>query len=280
MKINIIGAGRLGQQLARALLDTNSAQSLTLCNRHINSARAAIKTLGAGHAVAALSALPFADITFITTPDDTIAGIAAQLAISPGHIVAHCSGVLSTDVLMPLAESGALVASIHPLRAFRAHHVQEKAFQDCDCVIEGSPEAVLALTTLFTQMGAHVIPITASKKATYHAAAVMASNYLVTLAGCAITLFHEAGLSEAQAQKMTEDLMQSSLTNIRDATHINQALTGPLARGDINTITVHLESIQSESISALYRAAALATLPLTNLEDSVLETLKKRLKVE
>lgn len=277
MKINIIGAGRLGQHLARAVLDHNIAAPLTLCNRNLHTARAAIQMLGSGFAVSGLSDLPFANITFITTPDDAIAGIAAQLTVSPGQIVAHCSGVLNADVLSPLREQGALIASIHPLRAFRAHHIQDNAFQDCDCVIEGDTEAVRTLTTLFIQMGAHVLPISASKKATYHAAAVMASNYLVTLAGCAITLFHEAGLSEAQAQNITENLMQSSLNNIRHVTDIKQALTGPLARGDINTVSMHLDALQSDSIKAFYRTAALTTLPLTDLDDAILHALKKRL---
>ncbi|HBI21521.1 MAG TPA: DUF2520 domain-containing protein [Legionella sp.] len=200
-------------------------------------------------------------------------------SLLPGHVIAHCSGVLGSEILAPLREQGGLVASIHPLRAFRAHHVQINAFKDCDCVVEGDPDAVLTLTTLFTQMGAHVIPISASKKATYHAAAVMASNYMVTLASCAIALFHEAGLSEAQAQNITKDLMQSSLTHIREAAHINQALTGPLSRGDLNTVTLHLEAIQSESVNALYRAAGLATLPLTSLDESMRIALKNRFKL-
>ena len=282
MKINIIGAGRLGQHLAASLLELRRAQPLTIYSRSLNSALHAIKTLGAGHAVESVSALPCADITFITAPDDAIEGIVTQLThnhcILPGQIIAHCSGVLAAEILAPLRERGGLVASLHPLRAFRAHHVHVNAFKDCDCVVEGDPDAVLTLTTLFTEMGAHVIPILASKKATYHAAAVMASNYMVTLASCAMALFHEAGLSEAQAQNITKDLMHSSLTHIRDATHIKHALTGPLARGDIQTVTLHLDAIQSESVNALYRTAGLATLPLTNMDEAIRTALKNKLQ--
>jgi predicted short-subunit dehydrogenase-like oxidoreductase (DUF2520 family) len=284
MKINIIGAGRLGLSLARALIENLCAESLTICNRHFEHALKAVNTLGTGTAVETIADLPRADITFITAPDDAIAGIASQLATShrtaPGQIIAHCSGVLNSEVLSPLRDSGCVLASIHPLRAFRANHVPFNAFQHCDCVVEGDTPAVVALTTLFTNMGSHIIPIMASKKATYHAAAVMASNYVVTLASCAFDLFHEAGLTDEQAQKITTRLMQSSLANLQSTTHASLALTGPLVRGDINTISMHLNAIQSEPINALYRAAGLATLPLTDLNNPILAALKKQLKGE
>lgn len=282
MKINIIGAGRLGLSLARALLENNCAKPLTIYNRRLEPALEAIRTWGPGNAVETLADLPLADITLITAPDDAIARIAAQLAqshlASPGQMVAHCSGVLGSEVLSPLRESGGLIASIHPLRAFRAGNVPFNAFQGCDCVVEGDAQVAQALTTLFTRIGAHVMPIQASKKAVYHAAAVMASNYLITLAGCANTLFHEAGLSDALAQNITNNLMQNSLTNLKETRQASLALTGPLARGDIQTITKHLNAIPSESIRTLYRAAGLATLPLTRLDDHVLHALKKQLK--
>jgi len=276
LRFNIIGAGRLGKNLALSLMSRGGCELVAVCNRRLNRAVAAVSELGSGIAVETLAALPAVDFTFITTPDDRIAGIAAELVISSG-IVVHCSGVLGSDVLVPLKKYGCLIASIHPLRAFRKNNLQANALQDCDCVVEGDLRAVELLTTLFTRMGARVMPINPVKKNTYHAAAVMASNYIVTLAGCAVELLMDAGLSEIQAKGMTQRLMQSSLTNLQDTTHVAEALTGPLVRGDLNTIHQHLHAITTPHIDALYRAAALATLPLINLDEDSLQALRKRL---
>ena len=155
--------------------------------------------------------------------------------------------------------------------------MRSNAFQDCDCVVEGDDDAVQWLTTCFTQMGAQVVPMHATKKSVYHAAAVMASNYVVTLAGCAVGLLVDAGLTEQQAQPMVLRMMSSSLDNLQQTTHASQALTGPLARGDLNTIINHLQAIKSPCISALYRAAGLATLPLTGLDEARLTVLSAQL---
>ena len=276
VRFNIIGAGRLGKNLALALMARGGAQLIAVCNRNINSAVAAVNSLNAGIAVESLAALPAVDITFITTPDDCIASVASVAAAlrNTSGIVVHCSGVLGSDVLTPLKERGCLIASIHPLRAFRENYLNPNALQDCDCVVEGDEHAVEWLTALFTCLGAQVMPITAMKKNTYHAAAVMASNYLVTLAGCAVDLLIEAGLPEDHAKGMAQRLMQSSLTNLRDTTHVADALTGPLARGDIDTISKHLQAINEPCIDALYRAAGLATLQLTKLDNEALSALR------
>ena len=276
VRFNIIGAGRLGKNLALALMSHCENELVAICNLRLNNAITTVAELGSGIAVEKLADLPAVDITFITSPDHCIAGIAAQLTMSEG-IVVHCSGALSSDVLAPLKKQGCSIASIHPLKAFRKNNLQSNALQDCDCVTEGDTLAVQQLTKLFTQAEARVIPIQADKKSTYHAAAVMASNYMVTLASCAVDLLLESGLSEEQAKNMTQALMDSSLKNLRDTPHIADALTGPLARGDVNTINQHLHAIKTPHIDTLYRAAGLATLPLTHLDEEVLHALKERL---
>ena len=187
VKFNIIGAGRLGKNIALSLITHGDNQLVAVCNHNLASAAKAVRALGAGTAVNRLTDLPEVDLTFITTPDDLIADMAALLPASSG-VVVHCSGVLGSDVLAPLKKNGCHVASLHPLKAFREHHLQPDAFQNCDCMVEGDEYAVELLTRLFSGMRAQVLPIMAAKKSTYHAAAVMASNYLVTLAGCAIKL--------------------------------------------------------------------------------------------
>ena len=276
MRFNVIGAGRLGKNLALSLLSRADCELVAVCNQSIQSAVDAVAELGAGLAVGSLTELPIVDVTFITAPDDRLAEIALSLRGVSGTVV-HCSGALSSDVLTPLKGQGCLIASIHPLKAFRKNNTQSNAFKDCDCVIEGDELAVDLLTTLFSDMGASVLPILAAKKASYHAAAVMASNYLVTLAGCAVELLMDSGLTETQANSMTQGLMQSSLNNLKHSNHVLEALTGPLSRGDMQTVHQHLQAIKNPSINALYRAAGLATLPLTHLDVNVQDAFRTSL---
>lgn len=269
MHFNIIGAGRLGKALALALVNSGAAQLAAVCNKNFTSAVLAVEQIGSGLAVPLLADLPAVDLTFITSPDDAIPYLAHQLAqdkiIAPQTIVVHCSGVLSSTALNLLKDLGCHIASIHPLKAFRAGNLDMHAFKGCDCVIEGDESALIVLSSLFKQLEARVIPIQAEGKIAYHAAAVIASNYLVTLAATSIHLFEEAGIPANLAQQMTTRLMQSSLHNIQQTSNIADALTGPLLRGDINTISSHLKALPNPAINTLYRSAALATLPMTGL---------------
>lgn len=274
MQFNLIGAGRLGQNLATALVHSGLAKLNGLYNQSTDSAKTALANIGSGYAVEYLHDLPKADLTIITTPDDIIYSIAEQLAenkiVSSGHVVIHCSGVLSSTELAPLTQLGCYTASIHPLKAFRVEDVESTSLQSCDCVMEGHEQALKLLRSLFQPLGANLILIPPERKAIYHAAAVFASNYLVTLASIAIDLLQETGISASSAQQMTSRLMTTSLTHIQQAHAIPEALTGPLARGDINTINKHLHGLQhNTAIHNLYQAMARATLPITTLSDEL-----------
>lgn len=272
MKFNVIGAGRLGKNLACALI-CDGHELIAVCNNHLSRASAAVAQLGQGRSVDSFACLPEVDITFITTPDDRIEAIATRLTEIKGFhtdIIVHCSGVLSSRNLQSLQTCGFKTASLHPLKAFTASAPQANAFYGCYCALEGDDEAVNTLSSLFSSLGAHLYQINAENKSQYHAAAVMASNYLVTLADCAEQLFQNAGLSHAQSKHMTQTLMSSSLNNMHHAADTRDALTGPLARGDAETISKHLHALKKTPVDAFYRAAALATLPITKL------TLEKR----
>ncbi|MBA2710887.1 MAG: DUF2520 domain-containing protein [Tatlockia sp.] len=277
IKFNVIGAGRLGTALALSLIKSGQGQLMAVCNANFNKAKLAVEKIGSGIAVSRISELPAADLTFITTPDDLITQVAKQLAsekiLPPHSLVAHCSGVLSTNALSSLKKISCHLASIHPLKAFKSNNDDSFIFNQCDCVIEGDSEAVNIITVLFSDMGARVIPIKPEDKMIYHAAAVMSSNYLVTLAATAIQLFNQAGISKSLAKEITQNLMTSSLNNIKQSEIAADALTGPLQRGDLNTIKKHL-AILPASFRDLYSSAALATLPLTTLSDELKEEIK------
>ena len=284
MKFNIIGAGRLGKSLALSLHYHSEFKLAGICSRTLSSAQAVVDAVEAGQAVSSVAELPPAELLFITTSDDAITTVVTQLVTAnakhAGDIIAHCSGSLSSEVLKPLNALGNSIASIHPLKAFSQQVTQGNALQRCDCVLEGDKPATQLLTKLFTGLGAQVIQIDPAKKGIYHAAAVIASNYLVTLASCSVQLFHEAGIPATHAAAMVHRLMNSSLANLEKANQVADALTGPLARGDLSIITNHLQAIEDLAINALYRTAGLATLPLTTHDQDKLAALRLLLKQE
>ena len=277
MRFNIIGAGRLGTALASALIKQGGVL-VAVCNRSLGSAVSAVNKIGMGTAIDDLAALPTADFVFLTTPDDSLSSVVEDLAefsvLVPGTIVAHCSGVLDSTLLQPLENLGCYVASVHPLKAFRKDGIQSDVFGGCHCVIEGQAFAETQLRLLFEQMGARVSSIHCAKKSVYHAAAVMASNYVVTLANCARTLLHDAGMTQDLSALMIRHLMQSSLDNLEQTMNPADALTGPLSRGDVGTITRHLKAIDAPNIRALYSAAGLATIPLADIDEKTKQVVR------
>jgi predicted short-subunit dehydrogenase-like oxidoreductase (DUF2520 family) len=129
--------------------------------------------------------------------------------------------------------------------------------------VSGGREAVITAAELARSIGLTPVPIAADKKALYHAAAVFASNYLVTLEGVAEGLLEKAGLSATEAREALGPLMRVSLENALGVGP-ERALTGPIVRADLDTIQRHLESLPAEA-ATLYRELARAALRLADL---------------
>ncbi|STY31779.1 Uncharacterized conserved protein [Legionella wadsworthii] len=284
MKCNIIGAGRLGKNIALALYQADLISSLSLCNRSLESAEKACQEIGFGQAISKIEHLPDADITWICTNDDAIQNIVKALAqnknLEPGHFVIHSSGVLSSSILSVLRHQGCLLASFHPLKAFKTNYLQATAFRQVDCVLEGDPKVCDWLKNSFNHLNSNVINIKPEAKALYHAAACMASNYLITLAACSEELLLNAGMNPEQSRQMMIQLMQGNLNNLSKTALISESLTGPLARGDVQTIRLHLDAIEKPDIKQFYQSAALSTLSLTQLPEDVKEKIKKLCRPE
>lgn len=277
LTFNLIGAGRLGKALAYALTQ-HGATLKGVCNRSRSSAEAAVFALEQGSAYALISELPEAELTVIAVPDEVISSVAKALSekkdLRSRRIVMHMSGVLSSQVLHPLPEKGVFTASAHPMQSFTNSTLNANAFQGCGVTLEGHPEALAVLNPLFDAIGARTATIEARHKALYHAAAVLSCNYTVTLQAIAMQWLKASGIDDAMAKHMIEHLLQSTLTNIQHKPTLEQALTGPLARGDGQTIQAHLNALTGLDEKALYQQLGLHTLPLTSLKD----TLKARLK--
>lgn len=237
--LSIIGCGKLGQTLARLWTEHQAFRVLDVLNRSSKSARQATEFIGAGKAVASFDEMQAADVFLIGTPDGQIAEAAETLsassALQKGAIVFHCSGALPSSVLQSVNKKGAFVASAHPIKSFSSAPVATVTFAGTWCGIEGDQEALEVLRPAFERIGARNVTIRTEEKLIYHAAAVFASNYLVTLLDVALQAYMKAGIPESVARELIAPLVKGTLDNVIRS-GAEQALTGPIARGDFKTV--------------------------------------------
>lgn len=272
-RLNVVGAGKLGQTLARLWHQSEHFSIGQLITRRVESAQRACEFVGAGSAAYSndQTQLQAAQYWLIATPDDQIATAIGFLherrCIRRGDCVFHCAGASGSDLLAPLRQLGALVASVHPAHSFAAPQTSLQQFAGSHCVAEGDPQALALLQPAFTAIGGHWLTLTGGNKALYHAATVMASNYVVTLMHTALQTAVAAGLSDAEARQLLTPLSQHSLGNALQQS-AELALTGPLSRGDEKTIAQHCAALAAQPSQqptgglALYTALGIATLPI------------------
>lgn len=271
--INFIGCGRVGKTLASLIKEKCAGQIQDIYNAHFASSSAAVQMIGQGTARASLNEISAADLYFITVPDDQIAKVCQDLirvhTPKKSAIFLHCSGSLTSEALVAAKEVGCYIASIHPIKSFADLESSLKTFAGTYCSFEGDEESYEVLSTLIKKIDGKLIQIEKAQKDLYHIASVFSSNYLVTLFSVAVECYQQSGLEPSIASDIAYQLMTGTLSNIKSSSPM-QALTGPLERGDINTISRHLQSLQSlPKFAALYRELALNTLPLTRHDDEL-----------
>ncbi len=236
-------------------------------NRTPASSADAVAFIGAGRAVPSFAELKKNDIFLIGTADGDITASCEKLAssglIDGTTIVFHCSGALNSGYLRAARERGAAVASIHPVRSFALPEMAVQQFAGTFCGVEGEARALDTLLPLFQAIGAVIVPIDGERKVLYHSAAVMASNYLVTLLDTARALYADAGVDPDTALAMLAPLTRGTLENVLQ-TGPEAALTGPIARGDMETVAKQqaaLDALRPE-VGELYRRFAQLTAEL------------------
>jgi predicted short-subunit dehydrogenase-like oxidoreductase (DUF2520 family) len=279
--VNIIGTGKLGKTIGRLLFKNKLAKIAGVYNRRLESSIAAIEFIGDGECFSEIRLLPFADLTFITTPDDRICETSIEICrsgnIRPGGIFIHCSGVLTSDVMSSVKIKEALIASIHPMKSFSNPALSVDNFDGTYCAMEGDIEALKIIEPIFNAIGSITYKIEKEKKSLYHAAGVFASNYLVTLSQQAINCLGEAGIEEEMAINIVISLMKGTLSNIEKSMSPREALTGPIKRADMSTIKTHLSSFSDCKQRFLYSTLGKATIPLTSHDLATRDQLEKDL---
>jgi predicted short-subunit dehydrogenase-like oxidoreductase (DUF2520 family) len=215
------------------------------------------------------------EIVLIAAPDSAVSNVATELATNE-HLrwntltVAHTSGVLTTNALLPLKAKGARVLSIHPLYAFPDANSALENLAGIFYGIEGDSSAVEIGKNLVSDLGGKSIVIPQDSKTLYHIAAVFGSNYLVTLISLVGEVFSSVGLPRNEFFEVVEPLIQNTLRNIKQKSTLD-ALTGPIERGDLETVRLHLEELRKKLpyIIPVYVAMGLETIRLALRKGSV-----------
>ena len=192
---------------------------------------------------------------FLTVPDGAIATFARDIAradaLPPSVAFVHCSGALGLGVLGPLRSAHA-VGSFHPLQSFPKPRAPE-AFRGSLVGIDASTVPLRRrLERLARDLGAKPRSVAEAERVIYHAAAVFASNYLVALAGVAVELLESIGWSEGDAVAGLVPLMEGALEEVARRGPVG-ALTGPIRRADVETVTRHLEGLADGPAADRYR---------------------------
>lgn len=256
--LSIIGCGKVGKTLGYLWQRAGTFRIGGVLNRSLSSAQRAVDFIQAGQAVTQLRDLPPSDVFLLGCADNQLADCCAELASSgvlrAGNVVLHCSGALSSAILQPAHERGAYIASIHPIKSFADPAQATHDFAGTFCGMEGDDAALSLLEPCFTQLGAQTFRIDATQKTLYHAASVMACNYLVALQEISIQTFAQAGVERALAMQILQPIVRGTADNVfRLGTA--SALTGPIARGDTQVVTRQLQALQQwqPDYAALYR---------------------------
>lgn len=267
--VSIIGAGRLGTALARALASCGYRVQAVVARRSNHARRAAV-LVGDAQPPLSLNAkqlgqLPPSDLLFITTPDDAITTIAAQLSTtlrerrheqSPGRVALHASGALSSAALKDLKNAGFATGSLHPLISVSDPVQGALSLREAFYCIEGDAAARNVARRIVRDFGAQSFSVKTRDKALYHAAAVMASGHAVALFDIAAKMLARCGLTDKRARAVLLPLVRSTIENLSHRPPA-RALTGTFARADLATMRRHLEAIGAQPDDAALAAYVL-----------------------
>jgi predicted short-subunit dehydrogenase-like oxidoreductase (DUF2520 family) len=271
MRIGFIGAGKVATAFGRYLrihgvnisgyFDPHEEKAIHACRGAHGRVCRSADEVAAG-----------SDAVLITTRDDQILGACEALvrmdAVGQHHLVGHMSGAHSSAILSTAAQAGAAVFSLHPLQAFAQ---EEQALADLPHTyfsLEGTDSRLKPVERMLEKTGNKFFRIRPEDKQLYHLAACIFSNYLVTLMASGLEALVRSGIRPQEGFQAMLPLIRGTIDNTARLGPA-RALTGPIARADVNTIKHHLEALDAAGLQALknfYAFMGLKTLDLAVLD--------------
>lgn len=263
--ISLVGPGRLGASLARAL-HAAGYPIAEIVYRRGPSARNA-KALAKALRTKAVVSPSLAPVVFLCAGDSQLEALASGLAIHDwqGKVALHTSGALSSDVLRSLRRRGASVGSMHPMMTFVRGATT--TLRGVSFALEGDAKAVQRARAIVRDLGGSHFLLKKSAKPLYHAFGGFASPLLIATLAAGERVAQKAGLSPAQARAAMGPIVEQTLKNYRKQGSAG-AFSGPLVRGDVGTVRKHLKALRAvPEVRAAYIAlvrCALSALPVRN----------------
>ena len=260
-RIGVVGAGRVGAVLAAALREAGHEIAAVAGESHASRTR--IDTLLPGVRVDKPTAVSRAcDLLLLTVPDDMLSNVVTMLAASGAirevQYVVHTSGKHGLAVLQPAADAGAHVLAMHPAMTFTGTDVDLTRLDGCVYGVTANPDTEELATRLVADLRGRLVRVEEDRRALYHAGLAHGANHLVTLVSQAMDLLRDSGADDPAAT--LRPLLTAALDNALE--YGSAALTGPIVRGDVETVRAHLRDIAAnrpatlESYVAMARATA------------------------
>ena len=273
-RVVFIGAGKVAWHLSYAMHNNGYVIS-GIASRRKSSAQKLAGTFNTEWTTSPEKIVMDADIIFITTQDREIKGVVKNLCIrkviNRSQLVVHTSGLLTAKVLRCVEKFGALPLSIHPCLSFADRSYKADEMKGIFFAVEGGKEAVKKGKTIVRKIGGKPFTIASVKKPLYHLALVFASNLFVGIEDMAVELLQKCGIKKRDALKLIQPLVVATEKNIFEKGTLD-ALTGPIERGDVDTIKKHLALLkkQKRSFDNIYK----------ELSEYLLTMVKKRGKLQ
>lgn len=262
-RIGVVGAGRVGAVIAAALSRAAGSgeprHEVVAVAGESEASRSRIDTLLPGVHVDKPSGVARAcDVLLLTVPDDMLANVVNMLsasgAIRPGQYVVHTSGRHGLAVLSPAADLGAHVLAMHPAMTFTGTRVDLSRLAGCMYGVTASPDTEALAKALVSDLEGRIAWVPEECRTIYHAGLAHGANHLVTLVSQAMDLVRESGADDPAAT--LRPLLTAALDNA--LTFGDAALTGPIIRGDVNTVRAHLAEIAAGAPTSLQSYVVLA----------------------
>ncbi len=256
----MIGAGKVGAVLGAAL--RSAGHAVIGVSAVSQESRDRAESLLPGVPVLQIPELvERAELVLLAVPDDAleqlVAGLAKTGAWQLGQLVAHTSGRFGVGVLAPVRAAGAIPLAIHPAMTFSGLSMDLARLPDSSFGVTADAAMLPIAQALVVEIGAEPVVVAEADRALYHAALAHSANHLVTLTAQSAELLRSIGVE--RPERLLGPLLRASLDNALASGE--QALTGPVARGDSGTVRSHVQALAENSaeILAAYRAMARTT---------------------
>jgi predicted short-subunit dehydrogenase-like oxidoreductase (DUF2520 family) len=263
LAVGVVSAGRVGTVVGAAWAGAG----------HHVTAASGVSRASVARASALLPGVPLrapdevvagADLALLAVPDDVLPGLVRGLAAAgsfrAGQIVVHTSGAHGIAVLDPAAEGGVLPLALHPVMTFTGRSEDVARLAGCSVGVTASADDEAAWSVgeaLVVEMGAEPVRVAEAVRPLYHTALAHGANHLVTLVRDCVETMERAGIRPAE--RLVAPLLSAALDNA--LRHGDRAMTGPVARGDVDTVRTHLAELGAADpdLAETYRVLAART---------------------